>query len=257
MTEQQRYEPRRTPLPARPAPPPRKHPPKPRWVYMVRRWVAALLLLFLVVGFIRACVPSEHDREMKAWQEQAQYQEPPAGIEGDVPPSQPLEMVIPSVGLRASFEDGTCRFVDGAIDPESLSDACVFTAPDKPYSLPGTSAQDIVVIAGHAAAGVPAVFDKLYDAGASRHTISPGDELFVRTEASGSSWLRFQATDLHEPDKTGLSSSDAIWGTGPMPGRLLTITCIQPANPFQESVRNAVIGWQLQEVVSGDQVPEV
>ena len=41
-----------------------------------------------------------------------------------------------------------------------------------------------------------------------------------------------------------------------MPGRLLTITCIQPANPFQDSVRNAVIGWQYQGVVTADEVRE-
>ena len=271
----QRYEPRRTPnvrrtpiddppRRTRVAPPPseRRFKPQPARVYKRRRWGAFILVLFLVLLYIRACVPSEHDREMKAWQEQAErYTSPvaeapvaPDEVEGTVEKSRPLEMAIPSLGLRANFEDGTCRFKDGAIDPESLGDACVFTAENKPYELPGTDSGDIVVIAGHAAAGVPAVFDKLYDAAGEKHTIAPGDTLYVRTEASGENWLKYQATDLHEPEKEGLSQSAEIWGDGPMPGRLLTITCVQPANPFQDSVRNAVIGWQLQGVVDQEEV---
>ena len=31
-----------------------------------------------------------------------------------------------------------------------------------------------------------------------------------------------------------------------MPGRLLTISCIQPANPLKAAVRNAVVGWQFE-----------
>lgn len=240
----------------RPQPPVRKYSPKAPWVYTARRWGAGLLLVFFIVGFIRACVPSEHDREMKAWKEQASlYSQPAAGgIEQDVAVGMPVEMVIPGVDTRAKFEDGNCRFKDGAIDPATLDKACVYTADDKPYSLPGTSAEDIVVIAGHAAAGVPAVFDKLYDAPAEKHTVTPGDTMYLRTATSGDRWLMYQATDLHSPDKEGLPQSAEIWGNVPMPGRLLTITCVQPANPFQDSVRNAVIGWQLQGVVGADEV---
>ena len=243
--------PRRTPPPAgRPAPPPRRFKRQPKWVYTMRRTVAVLLILFLIVGFIRACVPSEHDREMKAWKEQAnQAVEQPMDVaDEDIPPSRPVEMRIPGLDLTAKFEDGDCRFKDGAIDPDSLSEACAFTAADKPYALPGTTSEDIVVIAGHAAAGVPAVFDKLYDVKEQRHTVKTGDTMYLKTKESGDRWLKYQATDLHEPDKKGLSQSAEIWGNVPMPGRLLTISCIQPANPFEDAVRNAVIGWQLQGV---------
>ena len=244
--------PRRTPAPdARPATPPRRFKPQPPWVYKMRRTVAVVLSLVFIVGFIRACVPSEHDREMKAWKEQAnQAVEQPVDVgESDIPPSRPVEMRIPSLDLTAKFEKGDCRFKDGAIDPDTLTEACAFTAKDKPYVLPGTTSEDIVVISGHAAAGVPAVFDKLYDVKEQRHTVNPGDILYLKTEESGDRWLKYQATDLHEPDKKGLSQSAEIWGNVPMPGRLLTISCIQPANPFEDAVRNAVIGWQLQGVV--------
>ena len=243
------------------APPPaeRRFKPQPAHVYKRRRWSAFWVLVVLVVLFIRFFVPSEHDREMKARQEfaySAPASAPTAETGASVEKSRPLEMIIPTIGVRANFEDGVCRLKNGVIDPASLSDACIFTADNKPYSLPGSESEDIVVIAGHAAAGVPAVFDKLYDASSQTHTISPGDPLYLRTEASGDTWLKYQATDLHEPEKEGLSQSADIWGTGPMPGRLLTITCIQPANPFQDSVRNAVIGWQYQGVVTADEVRE-
>lgn len=239
------------PAPSRPASPPRRFKPQPPWVYKMRRIVAVLLLIFLVLLFIRACVPSEHDREMEAWKEQAnQAIEQPLDVgEGDIAPSRPVEMRIPGLDLTAKFEDGDCRFKDGAIDPDTLGEACAFTAKDKPYVLPGTTSEDIVVIAGHAAAGVPAVFDKLYDVKNQRHTVKTGDTMYLKTQESGDRWLKYQATDLHEPEKEGLSQSAEIWGNVPMPGRLLTISCIQPANPFEDAVRNAVIGWQLQGVV--------
>ena len=31
-----------------------------------------------------------------------------------------------------------------------------------------------------------------------------------------------------------------------MPGRFLTISCIQLANPLEPGVRNAVVGWQYE-----------
>lgn len=162
--------------------------------------------------------------------------------------SRPVEMYIPSIGLDAGFEPNDCRAIDGAINPATLNLACAYTAPDRPYSLPGSNAEDIVVIAGHTGSGVEAVFDKLYDGSADHHNVRIGDVLYLRTETSGEAWLKYTATDLHDPVKAALSSDTSIWGEGATPGRLLTISCIQP--PFyQQSVRNAVVGWQFQGVV--------
>lgn len=158
--------------------------------------------------------------------------------------SRPLEMYIPAIGLVADFEPNDCRAHDGTIDPATLDLACAYTSPDRPYALPGSQAEDIVVIAGHTGSGVEAVFDKLYDGSADHHTVRAGDVLYLRTEASGEAWLKYTATDFHDPVKASLSSDSSIWGDGPTPGRLLTISCIQP--PFyQQSVRNAVVGWQF------------
>ena len=178
--------------------------------------------------------------------------EPPAPAPQQAAPyiadSRPLEMYIPAIGLDAAFESNDCRAHDGTIDPATLDLACAYTAPDRPYSLPGSQAEDIVVTAGHTGSGVEAVFDKLYDGSADHHTVREGDVLYLRTEASGEAWLKYTATDFHDPVKASLSSDASIWGYGPTPGRLLTISCIQP--PFyQQSVRNAVVGWQFQGVV--------
>ncbi|MBU5654574.1 sortase [Corynebacterium aurimucosum] len=175
--------------------------------------------------------------------------EPAAVIE----PSPAVEMYIPAINVRTEFEEGSCRIKDNKINPDSMNKACTYTAEDKPYSLPGTDAQDIVVIAGHTGAGVPAVFNNLYDGRADEHKASIGDKLYLRTQSSGAQWLVYTATDLHDPSKEGLEQDEDIWGTDAQPGRLLTISCIQPANPLAAAVRNAVVGWQFEGVA---EVPE-
>jgi len=177
---------------------------------------------------------------------------PPAST--SIAVSRPVELAVPSIGLKAGVDKRDCHVNGDALDPSSLREACAYTAPDRPYSLPGSSAPDVVVIAGHTGAGVSAGFNSLYDGRAKRHNVSLGDVLYVRTEASGSDWLAYTATDLHEPKKDGLAASKEIWGEGPTPGRLLTISCIQPANPLADSVQNAVVGWQFSRVVSNEQV---
>ena len=153
----------------------------PQWVFHVRRAVALAILLLIVILPVRACGGPKEEPEVVA------PELPPAHVAG----SDPTALSIPSVGLNASFEKGPCRLIDGTVDPASLSKACVFTDPSKPYELPGSDAGDIVVIAGHAAAGVPAVFDKLYNPSAEAHTVAVGDAMYLRTEASGKWWLKY------------------------------------------------------------------
>ena len=252
------YVPRRPPeLPrssgrTAPAHPPRK-PRKPQWVYTARRAGALLILALLFITVVRACNgPAEPEPQPQA-ETQAQTtaettttttQAPPAHIEA----SRPEEMVVPAIDMKAKFEDRDCRVVKGNVDPGGWGKACAYTAPDKPYQLPGTDAGDIVVIAGHAAAGVPAVFDKLYNPAENAHTLKIGDTMYLRTADSGDWWLKYEVTDLHDPMKDALANVPEIWGNDPTPGRLVTISCVQPANPFEDSVRNAVIGWRFVEV---------
>lgn len=222
--------------------------------YHVRR-IAALLILFLVVraGF-KALLHDEPSDPPATEQETAVPAEPRRQAAASITQGRPVEMVVPVLGLRAGFEQADCRVVDGKIDPKSMDKACALTGEGYPYELPGTDAGDIVVVAGHTGAGVDAVFNKLYDGKAERHTVAEGDTLFVRTETSGDDWLKYTVTDLHDPDKGALATNTEIWGTGPMPGRLLTISCIQPANLLADSVRNAVVGWQLAGTATDDEV---
>lgn len=222
--------------------------------YHVRR-IAALLILFLLVraGF-KAVLHDEPSDHPTPEQETSVSAEPRRQAATSIAQGRPVEMVVPVLGLRAGFEGADCRVVDGKIDPKSMDKACALTGQEYPYELPGTNAGDIVVVAGHTGAGVDAVFNKLYDGKAERHTVAEGDTLFVRTETSGDDWLKYTATDLHDPDKGALASNTEIWGTGPMPGRLLTISCIQPANLLADSVRNAVVGWQLAGTATDDEV---
>ncbi|OHF36335.1 hypothetical protein [Corynebacterium sp. HMSC074A01] len=206
----------------------------PQWVFWVRRAAVLGVLVVVLMGIV-ALVSRCGGNEP----------EPPA----QVGQSRPVELRIPAIGLDAEFETGDCRVKDGALNPRAMTKACVYTAPDKPYELPGPGAGDLTVIAGHTGAGVPGVFDALYDSGADASRVSVGDALYLRTEDSAEAWLKYEATDVHAPQKAGLADDASIWGTGPMPGRLLTISCIQPPNLLADAVRNAVVGWQFVAVV--------
>lgn len=224
--------------------------------YHVRRLVALLIVILVIRAGAKALL---HDAPSdlpppEPTQTTSVAAEPRRQAASSIAQARPVEMVVPVLGLRAGFEQADCRVVDGKIDPKTMDKACALTGEGYPYALPGTDAGDIVVVAGHTGAGVNAVFNKLYDGKAEHHNVAKGDTLFMRTESSGEDWLKYTATDLHEPDKGALAGNAEIWGTGPMPGRLLTISCIQPANPLADSVRNAVVGWQLAGVVTEEEV---
>ena len=207
---------------------------KSSWVLRI---AAGIVVTLLVISSInRSISPPEGLETNEVTAEQAPVIEPSAAV----------EMFTPAIDVHAKFDDDNCRVLDGAINPDTMDKACTYTADDRPYSLPGTNAEDIVVIAGHTGAGVPAVFNKLYDGAANEHKVSIGDKLYVRTKNSDQNWLIYTATDLHDPDKQGLAGDSSVWGEDAMPGRLLTISCIQPANPLEAAVRNAVVGWQYE-----------
>lgn len=222
---------------------------QPRHVYLRRRAVALAIVALVVLAVAAMCARPDPVPEAAP----AEPAEPtaPVDVVQEITPkrieqSRPVTLEVPRIGLRADFEPGDCRVKDGAINPATMDLACAYTAPDRTYQLPGSDAGDVVVTAGHAGAGRPGVFDALYDASRDAHTVQLGDVLYLHTEASGSEWLKYVATDLHDPSKDALSQDLAIWGTGATPGRLLTISCIQPL--LSDAVRNAVVGWQFEGV---------
>ncbi len=167
-----------------------------------------------------------------------------------VPSGRPTELVIPSIGLRARIHAQSCPLVDGALKPATLAEACYYTAADKPYQLPGSSTSDLSVLAGHTWRTGEAVFNALYDWRTQTFRVQVGDELWLRTDASGDQLLVYRAVQTYTPAKgdgpDSLMRSTQVWGADgeTLPGRLLTIACLQPEDLAVKSSRNIVIAWQ-------------
>lgn len=53
----------------------------------------------------------------------------------------------------------------------------------------------------------------------------------------------YGATDFYGIDKASLGGSIEVWGDGPMPGRMLTISCIESRNPCAAATHNVIVGW--------------
>lgn len=157
----------------------------------------------------------------------------------------PVEISMPGLGLSEPVVDELCPMTAYGVDPVQLMDVCFYTADDKPYVLPSTDQEDVAVLAGHANTQPPAVFDDVYDSVKREFNVELGDELRVRTEASGSKWLVYKATDFHTPEKVDLAVDDDVWGTEPTPGRLLLLTCLRASAPNEPVLHNAVVGYQF------------
>lgn len=250
-----RQEPERRPQPEHG---PRHRRREPEWVYWARRLATLAAILLVVAVVARACSHGGGDEpttETVVVPPSPTAEPTPAeDVPEHIAEAWPVEMKVPSVGIDAPFQDVNCATNGDTIEPSTMDEACVYTAENRPYRLPGTDSPDIVVIAGHTGAGVHAVFNKLYDGAADRHTVKIGDVMYLRTAESGDDWLRYKATDLHDPEKGSLAGDAGVWGSGATPGRLITISCIQPANLLAQSVRNAVVGWQFDGVAGPHEV---
>lgn len=168
--------------------------------------------------------------------------------------SMPVEISMPGLGLSEPVVDELCPMTAYGVDPVQLMDVCFYTADDKPYVLPSTDQEDVAVLAGHANTQPPGVFDDVYDSVKQEFNVKLGDELRVRTEASGSKWLVYKATDFHTPMKVDLAVDDDVWGTEPMPGRLVLLTCLRASTRNEPVLHNAVVGYQFDRVEDDDGV---
>ena len=172
---------------------------------------------------------------------------PPAVV---VVPGRPTELRIPSIGLQARIHAQPCPLKDGALTPATYREACYYTAPDKPYQLPGSSTSDLSVLAGHTWRTGEAVFNPLYDWRAQAFRVRVSDELWLKTDTSGDRLLVYRALQTNTPAKgdgpDSLMNSSEIWGADGQtkPGLLLTIACLQPDDMALRSSRNVVIAWQ-------------
>lgn len=177
-----------------------------------------------------------------------------------IEPSIPVSIRVPSVGLDVQILPESCPVDDGMVHPpiDEAEKPCYYTAADKPYQLPGSDTADLTAIFGHTGHcdADCAAFNRLYDWQQQQWLVQPGDELYLRTEASGDSWLVYRAADFYTPDKYGdgagsLANSSEIWGSQPRPNYLLTIGCLQDADGSSRSSQNIVIGWTFDRIEKG------
>lgn len=125
-----------------------------------------------------------------------------------VPAAPPTRIVVPAIGMNRAVRTlpaSSCP----TIDPPTVDD---------PYwiecrVMPGTDADDTVILAGHAVAGGPGVFNAL-------GSVRVGDQVVVES-ASGRPVYVVDSVAAHSntsvPEDAGVQS--------PVPGRLLLVTC--------------------------------
>lgn len=169
-----------------------------------------------------------------------------------VPAGRPLMLYFPKLKTSVRLDDKSCpQNEDGLFDPDrtNLMAACYVHNPSYVYEFPGTNAKDVAVFYGHTWREGEAAFNLLYDWERQRFNFQRGDEVWVRTVTSGKQWLVYRAENFFTPFKhgrTSLVNDETIWGAAPMPGKLITVGCLQPLS----SNRNVVIRWQFAGVHS-------
>lgn len=168
-----------------------------------------------------------------------------------IPGSRPVELYFPAFGVHILMDSAPCP-VDsaGLYEPsqQTPQNACYIKDAQHPFVFPATNAADLSVILGHTWQQGNAAFNLLYDWRAQHFSVKAGDELEVRTEASGARWLVYKAVQFYTPEKTGpngLQHDTAVWGTAPEPNTLVTVGCLQPPQVGVETTQNVVIKWAL------------
>lgn len=112
------------------------------------------------------------------------------------------------------------------------------------FAMPGPTAPDLAILAGHSSLHLDTVFNKLYRQGETLE----GREVWLRTATSGKRWLVYRIQRTYEPLKTELPYMTDVWGTPQQPasGRLVLVTCLQNADG-SDSVRNFIAVAQYVE----------
>ena len=167
--------------------------------------------------------------------------------------SMPVQVYVPSLDIYRDVASKPCPIVNGKIDPvrDDYMRTCAVRGAGLRTELPGTSAPNTTMIVGHTWHANPtwqasvnsAAFNALYnwDKGeAGEYTLKSGDEVWVRTETSGSHWLVYTVTGFDEPTKT--VGNDNLWGfqEQPVPGQLKLVGCQQKTDGTK-STNNIVV----------------
>ncbi len=218
---------------------------------MVARWRIGCSLLVAIVC-ITALAFWVYHRDDTSNANQLPAASVPTQTEGlahdiTIPPSQPLELVVPSTRSELTIDSRVdpmptpCRSViDPPRDAQRLGG--IYSCQD--FSLPGTNSHELSVIAGHAGQSIDTVFNKLYQRGIGL----VNQPVSLRTAASGNHWLIYTVQAVYTPDKKQLPYMAEIWGAPGenTAGRLVLITCDIETNG--SSPRNYVAVLQLKGV---------
>lgn len=186
----------------------------------------------------------------------------PAPTVTQVDTSRPLEIYWPALAsqpelarlARIGVSPAPCPVNNkGYIDPlwEDRMRACVVSGPHTAWQLPSSSSTGMTLIAGHTYRKGDAAFNGLYDWVRQRFTVSAGDEMWIRTSASGGAWLLYRAVEMVTVGKHGgpgsLQELSQDWDRHPRAGRVFTVGCRQRAEGGS-SVENVVITWDYDGV---------
>ncbi|MCB4207205.1 hypothetical protein [Arthrobacter sp. UM1] len=231
----------------------------------VRFWAITLLLAALAAGGVYWLTPRPASESSPGAARAAKTTAPPATftpVSRDIPSSAPLELAWPRLEAspatrehaRVVVRDETCPLnAEGAIWPrlDAVDEACPYTRAGSSWTLPGSHAAGMSLIAGHTSQEGFAAFDGLYDWRSQSFALRRGDEMRVRTKASGTRWLVYRATGFMTPRRAGSGSLAALsqeWSRSPKAGRLFTVGCLQPSQNGAEPVQNIVIAWDFERV---------
>ena len=231
-----------------------------RRTYTPRRWPLRLMAAVFVVSFVAllgwayhrqhaptyAALPEPQLRQAPAAQQviAARPGQTPSSTAAAIAPSPATQVYIPNadhdrvISTPVQPLDGCQRIID---PPHSGPDfGGVFGCSD--LAQPGTSSPSLTVLAGHSSQDVDTAFNRLYVQGEDL----VGQEVFVRTRASGERWLVYRINAVHAPSKTALPYLADVWGKPgtSTAGRLLLVTCRQQPD-VRPAVQNYVAVAQL------------
>jgi len=139
-----------------------------------------------------------------------------------VPPSEPISMKFPSVGLTLPM--GTMQAVNGVIDPPS---ADIGYWISNRGVMPATNAQGSVFTACHTWERGEKPCNKLYNPTDPSKTIKPNAPITVRTQTGT---LDYVITNVEAVSKTAVATNQVPDVKCSVPDHLVVVTCVWPDN---------------------------
>lgn len=159
-----------------------------------------------------------------------------------IPGARPTALYVPAIGATPiAVSQAQCGMDSGSLHPQEMLRACSYAADRPRFVLPGTHAKDVAVIAGHTWRTGDAAFNPLYNWRKEQPNLMVGDEVKVKTTASGKQCLAYEVRKFLTVAKSDLQGRSDVWGKKARPGVLVLVGCKQQSDG--PSVKNVV--WEL------------